>query len=200
MDGSGEYIVHRPEHWVFEGTDLKQGDAFGGLHTIVGYECDGCELRIKDGLPVPTHTGMVLPITSLFSAPPRYAGIQTIPNGKYERWDRGRTRCCNDGDLYPWGNRFHRRYNRLGARTARRRSGCRAHHTKCAKSVIPLNRIRFTSAPDVPRSMASHSSIVFTASSIGLQGAMSFRMQSAKWRVSLKSGPPYSIEVKRFLT
>jgi hypothetical protein len=55
MDGKGAYAVHRPEHWAFAGTGLKEGSAFGGKHTIVGYECDGCEFTLKDGKPVPTH-------------------------------------------------------------------------------------------------------------------------------------------------
>lgn len=54
MDGSGAYQVHRPEHWIFEGTGLKAGDPLGGEESIVGYECDGCELRWEDGLPFPT--------------------------------------------------------------------------------------------------------------------------------------------------
>ncbi len=54
MDGKGEFTAHRPDHWAFEGTDLKPGERFGGKHTVVGYECDGCEFELKDGLPVPT--------------------------------------------------------------------------------------------------------------------------------------------------
>ncbi len=55
MDGPASFIVHRPDHWLFAGTDLKQDDRFGGADTIVGYECDGCEIAWKDGLPFPTH-------------------------------------------------------------------------------------------------------------------------------------------------
>lgn len=55
MDGKASYTVHRPDHWLYEGTGLKRGDEFGGKDTIVGYECDGCEFELKDGLPVPTH-------------------------------------------------------------------------------------------------------------------------------------------------
>ena len=55
MDGRGAYTVHRPDHWLFAGTGLKRGDEFGGKDTIVGYECDGCEIEVQDGLPVPTH-------------------------------------------------------------------------------------------------------------------------------------------------
>jgi hypothetical protein len=54
---SGAYTVWRPKHWVFEGTDLRYGDALGLADTIVAYEVDGCELTTgPDGLPVPTHT------------------------------------------------------------------------------------------------------------------------------------------------
>lgn len=55
MEGSGAFTVHRPEHWAFAGAGVKAGDAFGGKNTIVGYECDGCEMEWKDGLPFPTH-------------------------------------------------------------------------------------------------------------------------------------------------
>ncbi|GMV84086.1 MAG: hypothetical protein AMXMBFR7_52700 [Planctomycetota bacterium] len=55
MDGSGAYTVKRANHWVYEGTGLKDGDAFGGADTIVGYETDGCLFAIgDDGKPHPT--------------------------------------------------------------------------------------------------------------------------------------------------
>ena len=52
---SGAYTVWRPDHWAFEGTSLRYGDALGLADAIVGYEVDGCELAITDGMPVPTH-------------------------------------------------------------------------------------------------------------------------------------------------
>jgi hypothetical protein len=55
MDGKGAFRVHRPDHWVFAGTNLEAGAEFGGRHTVVGYECDGCEFVIEGGLPVPTY-------------------------------------------------------------------------------------------------------------------------------------------------
>ncbi len=55
MDGPAAYKVHRPDHWLFEGTNLKRDDQFGGKDSIVGYECDGCEMEWVDGLPKPTH-------------------------------------------------------------------------------------------------------------------------------------------------
>ncbi|MCA9046132.1 MAG: hypothetical protein KDA69_17520, partial [Planctomycetaceae bacterium] len=54
MDGPGSYEVHRADHWVFAGTELKRGDRVGGEETVVGYECDGCEIEWRDGLPFPT--------------------------------------------------------------------------------------------------------------------------------------------------
>jgi hypothetical protein len=52
--GSGGYTVHRPDHWVFEGTELEYGDLLGARSTVVGYECDGCVFTLVDGRPVPT--------------------------------------------------------------------------------------------------------------------------------------------------
>ncbi len=54
--GSGGYTIHRPEHWLFEGTDLEYGDLLGAGATVVGYECDGCDFTYRDGLPYPTGT------------------------------------------------------------------------------------------------------------------------------------------------
>lgn len=74
MDGSGAFEVHRPGHWLFKGTELKRGDRFGGKHTIVGYECDGCEIEWVDGLPVPTHRdGTPESFTILATCPARWA-------------------------------------------------------------------------------------------------------------------------------
>jgi hypothetical protein len=55
--GSGGYTVHRPGHWLFEGTELGWGDLFGAGAVVVGYECDGCDLTLVDGRPVPTGEG-----------------------------------------------------------------------------------------------------------------------------------------------
>ena len=69
---SGAYTVHRPEHWAFDGTDLRYGDALGLADTIVAYEVDGCELATVDGLPVPTHAdGAPASLEVLATAPAR---------------------------------------------------------------------------------------------------------------------------------
>ncbi len=53
-NGLGGYTVHRPGHWIFEGTGLGYGDVLGAGATVVGYECDGCVFTYRDGLPYPT--------------------------------------------------------------------------------------------------------------------------------------------------
>ena len=74
MDGPASFIVHRPDHWLFEGTNLKRDDRFGGNDTIVGYECDGCEMTWTDGLPSPTHSdGTPKSFTILGSCPAQWA-------------------------------------------------------------------------------------------------------------------------------
>jgi hypothetical protein len=74
MDGPGSFLVHRPEHWIFAGTNLERGSRFGGKDTIVGYECDGCEMNWKDGLPFPTHgDGTPETFTILGTCPARWA-------------------------------------------------------------------------------------------------------------------------------
>lgn len=88
MDGSGAFTVHRPDHWVFAGTELKRDDTFGGKDTIVGYECDGCELEWKDNLPSPTHRdGTPETFTVLCTAP-----AQWHPDDCqwYDEWENGR--------------------------------------------------------------------------------------------------------------
>jgi len=55
--GTGGYTVWRPEHWAFEGLQLRAGDILGGDPVIVGYECDGCELQLVDGRPVAVGSG-----------------------------------------------------------------------------------------------------------------------------------------------
>jgi hypothetical protein len=100
MDGSGAYTVHRPDHWVFEGTDLKEGQEFGGQHTIVGYECDGCEFRMDQGRPVPTgRDGTPESFVILGTAPARW---HPDDSWWYERFDKDRTGAAVMG-LYTRG-------------------------------------------------------------------------------------------------
>ncbi len=74
MDGPASYEVHRPDHWLYAGTNLKRGDRVGGMDTIVGYECDGCEMKWIDGLPQPTGSdGTPKDFVILGSCPARWA-------------------------------------------------------------------------------------------------------------------------------
>ncbi len=52
--GPGGFTVYRPEHWAFAGTDLYYGDVLGGRSRSFGYEVDGLDYVIRDGLPAPT--------------------------------------------------------------------------------------------------------------------------------------------------
>ena len=88
MDGQADYTVHRPKHWVFAGTNLKHQDRFGGKDTIVGYECDGCELRWEDGLPLAAATdGTPKSFVVLGTCPARWAPGDSV---WYERFPKDR--------------------------------------------------------------------------------------------------------------
>ena len=89
MGEPAEFTVHRPDHWLLEGAGLKRGDRFGAKDSIVGYECDGCELEWRDGLPFPTHRdGTPETFEVLATCPVRWH-----PDDAewYERWEKGRT-------------------------------------------------------------------------------------------------------------
>ena len=88
MDGPGAFTVHRPSHWLFAGTGLKPGADFGGKNTIVGYECDGCEFTLRDGLPEPTQRdGTPDGFVILATAPARWHPDDCE---WYDRWEKGR--------------------------------------------------------------------------------------------------------------
>jgi len=88
MGGSSAFTVHRPEHWVFQGTHLRDGDELGGRDGIVGYETDGCESTMVDGRPVPTHRdGTPEGFEILATAPARWPDETW---SWYERWQKGR--------------------------------------------------------------------------------------------------------------
>ena len=51
--GAGGFTLYRPEHWAFSGCGLGYGDLLGAGARIFGYEVDGLEYFIEDGLPFP---------------------------------------------------------------------------------------------------------------------------------------------------
>jgi hypothetical protein len=88
MEEPAAYKVHRPDHWIFAGTELRRDDDLGGKDTIVGYECDGCELEWREGLPQPTsRDGTPKEFEVLATCPVRWH-----PDDAewYERWEKGR--------------------------------------------------------------------------------------------------------------
>ncbi len=88
MEGPGAYTVYQPEHWLLSGTGLKRGDLFGGKETIVGYECDGCEIEWRNGSPVPTHRdGTPEGFTILAMSPAKW---HPDDSAWYERWEMDR--------------------------------------------------------------------------------------------------------------
>ena len=49
--GAAAFTVHRPDHWMLAGTDLRLGDQLGADGQVVGYEVDGCSLDWTGGVP-----------------------------------------------------------------------------------------------------------------------------------------------------
>ena len=80
-NGAGGYTVFRPDHWMFEGTDIDYGDVLGAAATTVGYECDGCEYTTVDGLPVPTGAD---------GTPESFEILAMVPAAHFTRTTAGR--------------------------------------------------------------------------------------------------------------
>jgi hypothetical protein len=80
-NGAGGYTVHRPDHWLFEGSGLTYGDVLGAGATIVGYECDGCDFTYRDGLPHPTGED---------GTPPSFEILGTAPAAHFTRYTAAR--------------------------------------------------------------------------------------------------------------
>lgn len=54
--GAGGFTIYRPEHWAFKGCDIYYGDVLGAPSRIFGYEVDGVDYIIKNGLPFAAGT------------------------------------------------------------------------------------------------------------------------------------------------
>ena len=106
-----DYTVHAPEHWVFDGTGLTQGDLFGASVTIVAYETDAAELTTNDGGHPAVAGGDGTP-----------AGFRVLASADLFDWApsgfcrRGRQSwTMYDGHLYQRRDRIFRRHDRLAA-------------------------------------------------------------------------------------
>ncbi len=81
---AGGYTVYRARHWALEGTGLSYGDQLGASSVIVGYEVDGCALRLQDGLPYPTgEDGTPANFEVIGMAPATLWNRETAPPGMY---------------------------------------------------------------------------------------------------------------------
>jgi len=84
-NGAGGYTVYRPDHWVFDGTEVVYGDLIGAASVVVGYECDGCDFNVRDGLPHPTGTDGTPPDFEILGlAPARPFDNRIAPRPKAE--------------------------------------------------------------------------------------------------------------------
>jgi hypothetical protein len=84
---SGGYMVYRPGHWVFAGTQLEYGDIFGGRDQIVGYECDGLDYAMRHGLPYPTGRDGSPMSTEILALAPASLGERPSPEREV-MWDQ----------------------------------------------------------------------------------------------------------------
>jgi hypothetical protein len=84
---SGGYMVYRPAHWVFAGTQLEYGDVFGDRDRIVGYECDGLDFVTRDGLPYPTGRDGAPLTTEILALAPASLGERPSPEREV-MWDQ----------------------------------------------------------------------------------------------------------------
>jgi hypothetical protein len=53
--GARGFPVYRPEHWAFVGTGIYYGDLLGADGHVFGYEVDGLDYVIRNGLPEPAE-------------------------------------------------------------------------------------------------------------------------------------------------
>jgi hypothetical protein len=72
------FLVQQPGHWVFAGTGLKQGEAFGrhSVPPLVGYECDGAPI---DGFDRATGRAILSAWADEGGTPPGYQLLAAAP-------------------------------------------------------------------------------------------------------------------------
>lgn len=88
--GSAGYTIHDDRHWALEGCDLFYGDVIGSELPLIGYENDGCPIRIDErGLPAP-YGGL--------GVPQDLAIIASAPATLYEDPDAGYPTIIPPGD------------------------------------------------------------------------------------------------------
>ncbi len=78
--GSGGFAIYRPEHWAMRGSGLGYGDVLGGAAKIFGYEVDGIEYTMHQGLPFAAEdTGLAGALTIVGLSPATTLAHSTGP-------------------------------------------------------------------------------------------------------------------------
>ncbi|MGW5111227.1 N,N-dimethylformamidase beta subunit family domain-containing protein [Nocardia sp. NPDC004123] len=78
---SGGFTVYRPEHWLFEGTDLYYGDVIGGAPVCTAaFELDGVDYTFRKGLPYPTFEDGAPETLEILALAPAVVGAE-------DRWN-----------------------------------------------------------------------------------------------------------------
>ena len=89
--GAGGFTIYRPQHWAFAGTHLGYGDVLGASSRIFGYEVDGLDYEIRDGLPFPTGRDGAAPQIAILGL-----GLATAIEADHRIW--GQTLYIGDDD------------------------------------------------------------------------------------------------------
>jgi len=131
MDEPAEYAVHRPDHWVFQGTGLKRDATFGAKDTIVMMSATAASWS-GEGLPFPTHRDG-LPDTFEVLATCLTRCNLTTANGMSS--GRKAALAMPAWALHARRHRFHVWQHRLVAWPQRWRRNRDPHHPECAGTV-----------------------------------------------------------------
>ncbi len=129
--GAGGFTVYRERHWSLAGTHLRYGDILGAAGNIFGYEVDGLDYEIRQGLPWPTFKDGAPPTVEII-------GLGLATNTEAIPETRGETSYFNFyGD--PAAEVAPLRYDSIDADTldqAARGSGMVVHFTRGQGSVF----------------------------------------------------------------
>jgi len=170
--GTAAYEVHHPEHWLLEGTGLRRGDLLGAAVGVVGYECDGCELTMTDGLPVATGKGGTpagFEVVATAPAIPSDALTTPLPipdGGRYELEFHAERLLGDDSPA-----------NRAQFRNGHAVLGCTNEGARSSRLGAPTGRTASTTPPSRPS---------LTTSSIGLR--RDSRASAGRRHLSLEIG------------
>jgi hypothetical protein len=72
LNGPRGYCVWRPDHWLLDGAGVGYGDLLGASTGVVGYECDGCDMTLADGVPIPTGSDGTPPTFEIVATSPAH--------------------------------------------------------------------------------------------------------------------------------